>query len=78
MGSKAIPYYYLCGALVALLLTYILPTWPLKIAFGWTRIALALIASAYWLNTARLFRKWTYSLVLTLVIDSVPDWCTRL
>lgn len=57
MGSKAIPYYYLCGALVALLLTYILPTWPLKIAFGWTCIALALIASAYWLNTARLFRK---------------------
>lgn len=57
MGAQQIPIYYLSGALLALMLAIILPSWPLTVIFAWTFVALAMVSSAYWLNTASLFRK---------------------
>lgn len=57
MQVSYIPYYYLAGALTALVLALWLPSWPLTLLFGWSFVALAMVASAYWLDMASLFRK---------------------
>jgi len=57
MSANYIPGYYLSAAILSLIVAFIIPGWPLKVVFGWTFLALAMVASAYWLNTAILFRK---------------------
>ena len=57
MHVSYIPLYYLIGAIAALFFAILLPGWPLKVVFSWIFIALAMIASAYWLNMASVFRK---------------------
>lgn len=57
MQVSYIPFYYLAGALTALVLALWLPGWPLTLLFGWSFVALAMVASAYWLDMASLFRK---------------------
>lgn len=57
MPVNFIPFYYLSGALAALFIAIFIPGWLLKVVFGWTFIALAMVASAYYLNLASLFRK---------------------
>ncbi|MGM0525507.1 MAG: diacylglycerol kinase family protein [Pseudomonadota bacterium] len=57
MSANYIPGYYLLGAILALVVAIMIPGWPLKLVFGWTFLALTMVASAYWLNTGILFRK---------------------
>lgn len=57
MQVSYIPGYYLAGSLAALFGAIWLPGWPLKIVFLWTFVALGLIAAAYFLDLAGVFRK---------------------
>lgn len=57
MHASYIPMYYLSAAIVALILAVAVPGWPLTVVFVWVFLSLAMVASAYWLNLASIFRK---------------------
>ncbi|MEH6734617.1 MAG: diacylglycerol kinase family protein [Shewanella sp.] len=52
-----IKYYYTVGALLALCLCVALPYVLLKVIFAWIALSLGLVSSAYWFNSAGIFRK---------------------
>ncbi|MEH6463776.1 MAG: diacylglycerol kinase family protein [Shewanella psychromarinicola] len=52
-----IKYYYTLGVLLALCLCVALPYVVLKLIFGWIALSLGLVSSAYWVNSAGIFRK---------------------
>jgi diacylglycerol kinase (ATP) len=52
-----IKYYYTLGALFALCLCVALPYVLLKLVFAWIALSLVLVSSAYWFNSAGIFRK---------------------
>ena len=52
-----IKYYYTLGTFIALCLCIALPNVVLQVAFGWVALSLGLVSSAYWFNSARIFRK---------------------
>ncbi len=52
-----IKYYYTLGAFIALCLCIAIPNVVLQMAFGWVALSLGLVSSAYWFNSAGVFRK---------------------
>ena len=52
-----IKYYYTLGAFIALCLCIAIPNVVLQVAFGWVALSLGLVSSAYWFNSAGVFRK---------------------
>ncbi|WP_350432041.1 diacylglycerol kinase family protein [Shewanella sp. H8] len=52
-----IKYYYTLGTFIALCLCIALPNVVLQVAFGWVALSLGLVSSAYWFNSAGIFRK---------------------
>lgn len=52
-----IKYYYTFGTFIALCLCIALPNVVLQVAFGWVALSLGLVSSAYWFNSAGIFRK---------------------
>ncbi|MCT8988345.1 diacylglycerol kinase family protein [Shewanella phaeophyticola] len=52
-----IKYYYTLGTFIALCLCIALPYVVLQVVFGWVALSLALVSSAYWFNSAGIFRK---------------------
>ncbi|WP_282111005.1 diacylglycerol kinase family protein [Shewanella algicola] len=52
-----IKYYYTLGTFIALCLCITLPYVVLQVAFGWVALSLGLVSSAYWFNSAGIFRK---------------------
>ncbi|RUO81220.1 hypothetical protein CWI84_00165 [Idiomarina tyrosinivorans] len=57
MKVRQLPYYYLAGAIVASAIAFIPTFLPVQLFLAWTAISLLCVASAYWLNSASLFRK---------------------
>ncbi|GGP69377.1 diacylglycerol kinase family protein [Shewanella saliphila] len=52
-----IKYYYTLGTFIALCLCIALPYALLQVVFGWVALSLGLVSSAYWFNSAGIFRK---------------------
>ncbi|MEO3683669.1 diacylglycerol kinase family protein [Shewanella vesiculosa] len=52
-----IKYYYTLGTLLAACLCVALPYVLLKLVFAWLALSLGLVSSAYWFNSAGIFRK---------------------
>ncbi|MGX9462058.1 diacylglycerol kinase family protein [Shewanella sp. A14] len=52
-----IKYYYTFGTFIALYLCTVSPNVLLQVAFGWVALSLGLVSSAYWFNSASIFRK---------------------
>ncbi|WP_445775923.1 diacylglycerol kinase family protein [Shewanella sp.] len=52
-----IKYYYTLGVFIALCLCIAIPNVVLQVAFGWVALSLGLVSSAYWFNSAGVFRK---------------------
>ncbi|WP_418357791.1 diacylglycerol kinase family protein [Shewanella basaltis] len=52
-----IKYYYTLGVFIALCLCIAMPNVVLQVAFGWVALSLGLVSSAYWFNSAGVFRK---------------------
>jgi YegS/Rv2252/BmrU family lipid kinase len=63
-----IKYYYSFGALLAVLLLFTFEHLLLKLMFAWVALSLILVSSAYWLNSAGIFRK---------SIDGTIPWYVR-
>lgn len=49
--------YYLLPTVLFLILTFISSHWMLQLLFGWIALSLFIVSSAYWLNSASIFRK---------------------
>lgn len=50
-------FYYLLSAGLLVLFTCMAPHWLLQLLLGWSALSLFIVSSAYWLNTANIFRK---------------------
>lgn len=49
--------YYITLATVCVLISWLIPFWPLQWMLYWTALSLTVVSSAYWLNSASVFRK---------------------
>lgn len=49
--------YYILAALIFFIIAFISPHWMLQLLFGWISLSLFIVSSAYWLNSASIFRK---------------------
>lgn len=49
--------YYIAGAVMLALLAWVMPHWSLQLLIGWSALSMLVVSTAYWLNTASIFRK---------------------
>lgn len=52
-----VAFYYLILAALLLAAGFFIPPWPFKLVLGWAAASLLIVSSAYWLNSASIFRK---------------------
>lgn len=49
--------YYIAGAFMLGVLAWVMPHWSLQLLIGWSALSMLMVSTAYWLNSASVFRK---------------------